>query len=208
MSRNQTSASRRRRWPFRASHGLALLFAAALAAWMLSGDIIVGGGTKPPETPSHAAAETTAPKTHTPQAKPFRVRARLFHAQPRPETLTIRARTTPRYSVLVKAETAGRVLETPVAKGAFVEAGTVLCRLDMGSREARLAQARAQLAQAEANLQAAEKLGRKGYSPELKRTAEKARRDAAKAAVADILLDISRVKIRAPFAGIVAERLA
>ncbi len=62
----------------------------------------------------------------------------------------------------------GRVMETPVAAGAFVEAGGVLMRLDDREAHQRLEQARAALMQAEtaeAQLRARLRLGQDAFDP-------------------------------------------
>ncbi|GAA6201195.1 efflux RND transporter periplasmic adaptor subunit [Aquicoccus sp. SU-CL01552] len=58
--------------------------------------------------------------------------------------------------VQVRAETTGAVISEPLRKGAFVEPGDVLCKLDPGTREASLAQARAALAEARTRVPEAE----------------------------------------------------
>ena len=54
--------------------------------------------------------------------------------------------------VEVRAETSGQVVSDPLRKGAFVETGELLCRLDPGTREATLAETRARLLEARTRL--------------------------------------------------------
>lgn len=61
----------------------------------------------------------------------------------------LRGRTEAARSVVVSSETSGLVISEPLPKGSFVEAGEVMCRLDPGTREAALAEARARLAEAQ-----------------------------------------------------------
>jgi multidrug efflux system membrane fusion protein len=56
----------------------------------------------------------------------------------------------------VRAETSGRVISDPLRKGAFVEEGEVLCKLDPGTRQSALKEARARLAEALARVPEAE----------------------------------------------------
>ncbi len=65
--------------------------------------------------------------------------------------VVLRGRTEAARSVVLMAETSGRVVSPPTPKGTLVSAGDVLCEIDMGTREASLAEARARLAEAEAN---------------------------------------------------------
>ena len=63
-----------------------------------------------------------------------------------------RGRTEAARQVIVRAETSGQVISEPLRKGAFVEAGQMLCEIDPGTRETQVAQAEAQLASARASL--------------------------------------------------------
>ena len=68
----------------------------------------------------------------------------------------LRGQTRAMRQVQVRAETTGAVISEPLRKGAFVEPGDVLCKLDPGTREASLAQARAALAEARTRVPEAE----------------------------------------------------
>ncbi|MEZ5715645.1 MAG: efflux RND transporter periplasmic adaptor subunit [Paracoccaceae bacterium] len=111
----------------------------------------------------------------------------------------------------VRSETTGLVISEPLRKGAFVNAGEVLCRLDPGTREASLAEAQARLAEARArvpeaeaqlpraeaqldtaraqvteaaiNLNAAEKLAKGGYASDTRVASAQAAMSAAEAGV-------------------------
>ncbi|MEM9550990.1 MAG: efflux RND transporter periplasmic adaptor subunit [Pseudomonadota bacterium] len=54
--------------------------------------------------------------------------------------------------VEVRSETTARVISEPLRKGAFVEEGQLLCQLDIGTRGARLAEARAILSEAQSKV--------------------------------------------------------
>jgi multidrug efflux system membrane fusion protein len=64
----------------------------------------------------------------------------------------LRGRTEAARQVEVQAETSGRIVNTPLRKGALVEAGQVLCRIAPGTREVALAEARARLREARARI--------------------------------------------------------
>lgn len=66
----------------------------------------------------------------------------------------LRGRTEAARQVDVRAETTGQVMSEPLRAGAFVDAGDLLCRLDPGTRQDALAEARARLSEAEAGLPA------------------------------------------------------
>ena len=64
----------------------------------------------------------------------------------------VRGRTEAARQVNVSAETSGKVISEPLRKGSVVEAGQLLCKLDAGTREASLAEARARLPEAMARI--------------------------------------------------------
>ncbi|MFP4450610.1 MAG: efflux RND transporter periplasmic adaptor subunit, partial [Rhodosalinus sp.] len=64
----------------------------------------------------------------------------------------LRGETAAARAVDLRAETAGLVISEPRRKGALVEAGDMLCRLDPGAREATLSETRARLAEAQARV--------------------------------------------------------
>ena len=68
----------------------------------------------------------------------------------------LRGQTEAARQVDVRAETSGLVISEPLRKGAFVEQGQVLCRLDPGTRASAFAETRALLAEAEARVPEAE----------------------------------------------------
>ncbi|AXX97535.1 efflux RND transporter periplasmic adaptor subunit [Profundibacter amoris] len=64
----------------------------------------------------------------------------------------LRGRTEAARQVTVMAETSGKVVSEPLRKGAYIEAEQTLCQLDSGTRQSRLAEAKARLTEAEARL--------------------------------------------------------
>jgi membrane fusion protein, multidrug efflux system len=116
--------------------------------------------------------------------------------------IVLRGRTEAARKVDVRAETGGLVISEPLRKGARVEAGQLLCELDPGTRLAQLSEARAQLAVAEVNNRTAASLAEKGFSSETTVIARKAALETAAAAVQFAEKDIARLRIAAPFAGI------
>ncbi|WP_068316539.1 efflux RND transporter periplasmic adaptor subunit [Polycladidibacter hongkongensis] len=182
----------------RFSHLLALGIAGSAALWMASGTVVQSGqgeneGSTPP--PAQRNAEQAA--------KPFSVRVTEFKAIERQPVLEMRGRTEADAKVEVRAETSGIVAKRPAFEGARVKPGELLCVLDRGAREARVLQANAKLAQAELNYEASTKLSGKGYAAKNKLAAEKASRDAAKAALQEAEIELARTEIRSPIAGIV-----
>jgi multidrug efflux system membrane fusion protein len=81
--------------------------------------------------------------------KPVRVVALASKARQVENALLVRGRTEALRQVEVRSETSGLVLSEPLRSGASVTAGEVLCRLDPGTREVSLAEARSRLAEAQ-----------------------------------------------------------
>lgn len=116
----------------------------------------------------------------------------------------LRGQTEAARQVDVRAETTGQMIVQPLRKGAYVSEGQLLCKLDPGTREANLAEAKARLAEAEAgvpesearlaeaearldeagiNLNAASKLSEGGFASETRVASAQAASRAAEAGV-------------------------
>lgn len=178
----------------------------ALGAWMASGELVIGGRSDQ----AGATGEANLPPVAERRAdsRPFRVRVRNVSAGEFTANLDLRGRTQAAARVDVKAETGGRIVERPVEKGQRIAAGDLMCRLETGSREARLLQARAQLAQAEFDYNAAAQLTEKGYSAQARLEALRAQRDAALAQVSEAEIELARTEIKAPVGGVVEDPLS
>ena len=86
----------------------------------------------------------------------IRVLARKSVAREIDSAVMLRGQTEAHREVEVRAETSSTVVSPPLRKGAFVEAGELMCALDPGTRAATLAEARARLAEAIASKTEAE----------------------------------------------------
>ncbi len=186
------------------SYLLALLIALAAAAWLLSGiypELIANA--------DDAAPEATAESKPAPAAelRPT-VRVARLHARERIEEVVIYGHTEAVRKVLIKAETPGRVVALPVERGMRVKAGKVIARLALDDREARLNEAQALARQREIEYSAAERLKAKGFRAETAHAGSQARLDAALAQVARVEVEIAKTRIRAPFDGVLEERVA
>lgn len=114
----------------------------------------------------------------------------------------LRGRTEAARSVDVRAETSGRVISEPLRRGAYVNEGDLLCELDPGARMAQLAEAEARLADATLAARNAERLSEGGFAAETRATAARAALQSAEAGVEMARRELARLKITAPFAGL------
>ncbi|WP_101068254.1 efflux RND transporter periplasmic adaptor subunit [Roseovarius salinarum] len=110
------------------------------------------GGT---ETARQGAA-TAADETPAEDSGPVGVVAVHSTARQFDSAVVLRGDTEADRQVEVRAETSGKVVSDPQRKGAFVEEGDVLCKIDAGTRRAQLDEARARLAEAKARVPEAE----------------------------------------------------
>jgi multidrug efflux system membrane fusion protein len=198
LTKNRTMA-----FPIKFSHILAIGLTAGVGFYMLGGTTMLSGqGPIDPDNPVRATA------TSADDPDLFSVRARAFSAQDRPTFLTMRGRTEADASVMVSAETGGRVIDVAVEEGDRVAAGDVLCRLDEATRQAALTQARAAVAQSEVDLTAAQSLADTGFGAQNRVPALQAAFDGAQAALEQAELDLERTVITAPVDGLVQLPLA
>jgi len=189
----------------------AILVTAALYLAVFERDRLLAfaRGTPPDQiaqdaAPDQAGTEAEALPTQA-QAKAVGVVVLRSQARTIDSAVLLRGETRAVRQVQVRAETTGAVISEPQRKGAFVETGDVLCKLDPGTREATLAQARAALAEAQSrvpeaearleeakavldeaqiNYNAAEKLNKGGYAAETTLLARAAAVRSAEAAIA------------------------
>ncbi|MEZ5585250.1 MAG: biotin/lipoyl-binding protein, partial [Candidatus Competibacteraceae bacterium] len=137
---------------------IALWLAIALGGWLLSGQW---------REPSSVKAQSLV--ADSPQAtdkKAMQVRVRDFQAQPISREIVVSARTEPVRAVTVRAEIDARVIAVNAEKGAPIQQGEVILRLDPRDRQARLAEAEALVKQRTLQYQAAQRLFKKNLQAE------------------------------------------
>lgn len=173
---------------------VAAVLLAVLAAWLASGVLL----------PHKRVVDAPAPAARA--VAPTPVQVERLRAEPVERTVTLSGRTAPARSVELKAETSGRVVAVGAARGARVEAGGLIVRLDPGDRLVRLSQARAELRQRELEYDGQLKLKPDGYISDAKLAESLALLEKARTEVARAQIDIDRMQIRAPFGGALQER--
>lgn len=222
---------------------MAILVSALIYAFVFERDRIAALLPQSQEDGDAAAAPATG-ESDPPDDGAMRVVVQRSNAREVDSAVTLRGQTEADRVVELRAETSGLVISEPLRKGASVERGDLLCRLDPAAREAtlqeararlseararvpeaeaRLEEARAQREEAEINYNAAENLAGDGFSSQSRvaatraalRSAEAAVQSArsglesaragiegARAAVASAEKEIERLRITAPFAGV------
>lgn len=180
---------------------LALLFSLLLVGWLASRPLqeLL---TKEPAAP--AAAQATPVAQVTPRMTVLVTESVARGIAPE---LVVNGHTAPLRSVQVRVETNGRVVETPAAEGSFVEAGALLARLDVRDRAAKVQEMKALVAQRAMEETAARRLGEKQFQAGTRVAEAKAQLEAARADLLAAELDLARTEIRAPFAGVLEQRM-
>ncbi len=169
---------------------------AAISLWLASG--LIGGGDAS-EATVDAAATTTAAKNA--------VRVRTQSAEEVMRTIVVNGKTAPARIVRLAAETDGRVEYIGAERGASLERGDLIVRLDERDRSARLAQAEALVRQREVEYEGRERLQSESYVSEAQLQEAVALLETARAELTRAQLDLDYMRIRAPFAGALQARM-
>ena len=168
---------------------------AVVALWLLSGQI--GGSEETSETADEAFVATTRDA----------VRVRTQSAEEVMRTVVVNGKTAPSRIVNLAAETDGRVEYVGAERGASLERGDLIVRLDERDRTARLAQAQAILKQREVEFDARSRLKSDSYVSEAQLQEAVAMLETARAELRRAELDLNYMEVRAPFAGALQARM-
>jgi len=178
-------------------------------SWLLSGGIIIvvvlwlsSGQLGDPDPAEGSVANVSAESTVTKSA----VRVRTQTAEQVQRTIIVNGKTAPARVVHLAAETDGRIESIGAKRGANVERGTIIVRLDMRDREARLAQARATVKQREVEYDGRLRLKSESYVSEAQLQEAVALLETAKTELKRAELDLAYMNIRAPFGGALQSR--
>ncbi len=206
----------RPRTPIRRSYVIAGIILVVLAVWVASGalnrsDKEAGGNTAKVDIAASAATDPKANPTDAKEKagatqKPS-VRVRSITAETRQRELTVRGKTEALRKVQVRAETSGTIAAIRADKGAVVKAGATICELKVDARMAMLNEARANQTQYRLQFEASKKLKEKGFRSDTSTAADLARYQAAKAQVERMEKELENTKIKAPFDGVVDDRM-
>ncbi len=172
---------------------LALLILILVILWMISGGAPITAQRDAP-APEAVATET--------DGGPMRVSVVTSVATPISREVRLQGQVEPGRHVQLKAQTSGRVVGLPVARGQPVAEGALLVQLSTEERPARLAQAEAELRQIRHALNAAQTLRKRDLQSQSRLLELQAQFAAAEAARESARLDLAHSRISAPFAGI------
>ncbi|MFQ5610335.1 MAG: efflux RND transporter periplasmic adaptor subunit [Woeseiaceae bacterium] len=187
---NRKFFERYRSWLISAS------MAALVGLWLLSGQFGAGDATTLPEAIDDVPTEVARSS----------VRVRTQSAEEVQRTIVVNGKTAPARIVRLAAETDGRIVAIGAERGANVDRGALIVRLDERDRQARLSQAQATVKQREVEYAAREKLKTSSYVSEAQLHEALAALEAAKTELTRAELDLTYRVIRAPFDGALQSR--
>lgn len=213
--------------PIRRSYVVAVMIFLLLAAWVASGEInrfeeltqLIMPETAKDSTPAAKAAPAKPDaKTAVAAAKPAdakggaaatlpTVRVRTITAAVHQQDVIVRGQTQALRKVQVRAETAGKVAAIRADKGTVVKKGDTICELNVDARRAMLEQARATMTQRKLEYEASKTLEEKGFRSPTSVAGDLAAYQAAKAEVERMEKELENTKIKAPFDGVVDDRM-
>jgi len=174
---------------------IALSISIGIVFWMLSG-------------PSHAQdPESKSNKKQKHEAPLAKVKVETLQAQDIFKTLTLYGKSEPDKIATLSAREEGEVKDIHVKEGQFVEKGTVILSLDQSDLNEKIVSAKSLLVQRELEYQGFVKLKQQGLQDEVKLSRSKAQLEQAKSDLSSLKLSLSRSQIKAPFSGVINQRL-
>jgi multidrug efflux system membrane fusion protein len=165
-----------------------------ISLWLASGQL---GSSEEIDVAAHPATAVTSKNA---------VRVRTQTAEEVMRTIVVNGKTAPARLAHLAAETDGRVVYIGADRGASLEQGDLILRLDERDRSARLAQAEAMVKQREVEYAAREQLKSESYVSEAQLQEAVALLESAKAELTRAQLDLGYMTTRAPFAGALQSR--
>ena len=173
---------------------LAFIIIAVLFLWFVSGVIFPNNDS---ETSSNATLIANQEAKVLSKLKFSKIKQQKFKRE-----LVLYGETEVSRRVALKAETKGVVMAIPHREGSIIKKGDVIIKVDMLVRKERLSQAKALLSQRNIEAKAAIRLQKKGFQTEVRLAETKARLQSARAELKSIQLDIDKVRLKAPFDGV------
>ena len=183
----------------RTTYITAIVIALLLLGWLYSGD------HSDPEPQATIAEQNRESARVSSDNIPTQVRVATLDASEQPRLVKVRGKTQNKRTVSVRAELAGTITNRPVERGSRVSEGDLLCQISTEDREASLLEAKAQVLQARIDYEGAVKLKRQGFNSDSAIAAAKARLASADAQLKRSELDLTKLAVNAPFAGVIED---
>ena len=185
----------------RSTYIWAATIAVSLTVWLVSGQI----NSAPTVIDPSIAEQNRINEEIGSDSIPTRVRAEQIRAVEKIRYTNIRGKTQNKRTVNARAEIVGRIVDRRVERGDVVTTDTVLCELSIEDRQTALVEAQELVSQARIDYQGALKLEAKGFNSDSAIAATKARLASAIAQLKRRQLNVEKILIRAPFAGVVED---
>ncbi|RKF15834.1 efflux RND transporter periplasmic adaptor subunit [Alginatibacterium sediminis] len=167
---------------------LSIVISVVVVLWMLSGQ-------------KNSQAEEATPEAAAEEKALTRVQVHRYSAQSIVQTLNLYGRTEALRQSTIGAEVAGRLSELLVERGAFVQEGDALARIDISNRQSQLKRAQALLEQRRIEYSGIQALNKKGFQGKASLAQARASLVDAQSLVESLTLDIDNTVIVAPFTG-------
>lgn len=179
---------------------IALVIAVVAIMWVMSG-VVGNSRTDNPKNTSEESA-TISSAQEVPE-----VRVKTMSAELMKDVVDVTGRTKASRRVALKAETDGRVISIKAEKGTLVKKGTILARLELEDRSARVLEAEQLLNQRQIQYNAARELSEKGFNSRIRLAESLAELESAKAQLKNAKVELSNINIRAPFDGVINNQM-
>lgn len=185
----------------RTTYITAIVIALVLALWLWSGQ----GNSDDTNGMASLADQNREQARVQEDAAPTRVRVVVSEAAERQRIIKVRGKTVNKRTVAVKAELSGKIVNRPVERGMQVVKNDILCEISLEDRQVSLVEAQASVSQSRIEYQGALRLKQKGFNSQTAIAGAKARLATAHANLARRQLDLQKLQVRAPFAGVVED---
>jgi len=181
------------------SISVAVIIAILAVVWVMSGVV----GQKDQKTPQNEApSEVTLNEKEIPT-----VQIKSLSAETLKDTVSVTGRTQAARQVFVSAETEGQIASLMVEKGDIVKKGDLLAKLEVKDRSARVREAEQLIKQRQIQYDAAKKLSERGFSSDVRVAEARAQLESAKALLKQAKVELSNIVIRAPFGGVINNKM-
>ena len=134
-----------------------------------------------------------------------RVRAIVIHAESQTATVPLRGRTENKRTVVVKAETGGKIVERAVERGQRVKSGQMLCRISARRPEAKFDEGKEAVNQAQNRIRGRTQARETGAHLRHDDGDDESAPRGCQAQLARAEIELAHTNVVAPFAGIVED---